>query len=130
MRGVSGSGKSTKARELCEGYGSVVCSADEYFMADGEYKFDPAKLGQAHAWCQGRFSAALEANVDVVVVDNTNTRRWEYERYVKLAEKAGYEVELVKVGSLDEESLKLYADRNRHGVGPDIIQKQAERFEE
>ena len=57
MRGISGSGKSTKAREIMAkenscGNAAIICSADDFFMASGKYKFDASKLGQAHAWCR------------------------------------------------------------------------------
>lgn len=130
LRGVSGSGKSTHAKELVKGLNSsIVCSADGFFMKDGEYNFDAKLLGQAHAWCKGKVAAALELGVERVVVDNTNTAYWEYEPYLKLGEEAGYEIEIHTLGSLDEDSLKQYANRNKHGVSIDIIRKQAKRFE-
>jgi hypothetical protein len=49
-RGLPGAGKSTYVATLSPG--AVVCSADSYFVGpDGAYRFDPAKLGQAHEAC-------------------------------------------------------------------------------
>ena len=130
MRGVSGSGKSTKARKLVTDEGnSIICSADDYFMKDGEYVFDGRELGKAHAWCLGKVAAAMEIGLRLIVLDNTNTQRWEYQPYLALAAAEGYEVEFVLVGDLDEASLKTYAQRNSHGVPLAVIQKQARRFE-
>ena len=56
MRGLPGSGKSTRARQhvaAAAGAGSTVCSADDYFVAlgGGKYRFDPRQLGAAsHGW--------------------------------------------------------------------------------
>jgi predicted kinase len=136
LRGVSGSGKSTRAKELCkevlgQGKQAVTCSADEFFVdpATGDYNFDSRKLGEAHAWCRGNAHMAMRLGVDLVVIDNTNTRRWEYEGYIKMAADAGYEVSEEIVGQFDESNLKAYANRNKHGVPLDAIRKMAQRFE-
>lgn len=138
LRGVSGAGKSTKAKELIEEFResnpdgvTYVCSADHFFIdpASGEYKFDPKKIGTAHAWCKGNAHAALSLGVDLVIIDNTNTQRWEFEPYVDLADHFGYECELCTVGELDDASLKVYANRNSHGVPLEAIRRMAKRFE-
>ena len=135
LRGVSGSGKSTRAKEIKKEAAAkhevcYVCSADDYFMRDGKYEFDAKLLSQAHAWCKGKAEAVMYlAAADVVVVDNTNTQHWEYKPYIEMAQEHGYEVEVIKVGQLDESNLKAYANRNRHGVSLDVIRKQAKRFE-
>jgi len=137
MRGVSGSGKTTKAKELInetlkEGDTAIVCSADRFFIdpASGKYEFDHRKLGMAHAFCRGKVEAAIHLAADLVIVDNTNTQKWEYAPYVALAEENGYECEEVMVGTLDESDLKVYANRNKHGVPLDSIRKMANRFQE
>lgn len=48
LRGVSGSGKSTEAMRLANNNKDVICSADDYFMKDGEYIFNPSLLAAAH----------------------------------------------------------------------------------
>jgi len=50
LRGLPGSGKSTFANLL----GGIHVEADQYFIQDGEYKFDASKLKQAHNWCKLR----------------------------------------------------------------------------
>lgn len=130
MRGVSGSGKSTRAKELTRGQpNTYVCSADDFFMKNGKYEFDQRRLTEAHAWCKGRFHAALELGVGTIVVDNTNTQKWEYQPYVDAAAQAGYEVKIERVGELDETNLRVYANRNKHGVPLEVLRKQAKRFE-
>jgi predicted kinase len=52
LRGLPGSGKSTLAKSL----GGMQIEADKYFMDGDEYKFDPSKLKEAHAWCQNAVS--------------------------------------------------------------------------
>jgi predicted kinase len=130
MRGVSGSGKSTRAKELTRGKpNTMICSADDFFMKNGHYEFDQRMLSQAHAWCRGKFQAALEMGLEIIVVDNTNTQHWEYKDYVDLATAYGCTVEVERVGELDETSLRTYANRNKHGVPLEVLRKQAKRFE-
>jgi len=135
MRGVSGSGKSTKAREILKqvaaGEIAYICSADDYFIdrSSGMYNFDPKKIGGAHSWCKAKAETAMDLGVNIVIIDNTNTKRWEYQPYIDLAEHFGYEVQIETVGQIDESNLKVYANRNKHGVSLDVIKKQAARFE-
>jgi len=137
MRGVSGSGKSTRAKELMkehlqtEGASAIICSADQWFVnhETGEYEFDAKKLSQAHAYCRTRADTACELGVGLVIIDNTNTRKWEYEGYLKIAERFGYDVDVEVVGQLDDSNLKVYANRNRHGVDLEVVRAQAKRFE-
>jgi predicted kinase len=115
MRGLPGSGKSTLAATLNADLGGIICSADHYFMVDGEYRYDPAQIGEAHKACRERFEAAL-AEGRSVIVDNTNTRTWEYLPYVKAAREAGYKVEVHEVFCAGSWMAELFAERCRHGV--------------
>jgi methylase of polypeptide subunit release factors len=119
LRGISGSGKSTVAAALvraAEGSGrpAVVCSADAYFLdpTTGEYLFDPTKLPAAHAACLASFESALSMDVShtfvssndqklaappVVIVDNTNTKRWEYAKYEDHARRVGAQLKFLEL---------------------------------
>ena len=148
MRGVPGSGKSTEAekmvKEYCEDMDDwtlgVVCSADKYFVRpDGVYDFSFKTLKNAHKWCRGTAEKWMSKDLgaaDLIVIDNTNTRLWEYETYLDLAKQYGYTVELKVVGKMDRitgkfnrDSVKEYAERNSHGVPVDKVIEMAERFE-
>lgn len=134
LRGVSGSGKSTRARELVKqaeanNLKALVCSADMFFMdPNGNYVFDSKLLSKAHFWCKTRAELACELGVDLIIIDNTNTQLWEYEKYMNYANYHGYEVEEEVIGQLDEANLKVYANRNKHEVPLNMIRKQAKRF--
>ena len=136
MRGVPGSGKSTKAKEIAEecfyaGGHPVICSADDFFVDSStkQYNFDPKRLPAAHTYCRGKAEGAMEAEADAVIIDNTNMKRWDFSAYVSMATQYHYEVEEVVVGSFDAKSLETYAARNIHGVPKTSIQKMADRFE-
>ena len=58
LRGIPGAGKSTLAKQL----GDSHFETDGFFMVDGEYKFDPTKLREAHQWCQSQVELAMIQN--------------------------------------------------------------------
>lgn len=122
VRGLPGAGKSTFA-------GSDAIEADKYFCQNptGEYQFDPKQLKDAHAWCQNRTRAALEAGLDATVA-NTFTQRWEMQSYIDMAKELGAELVVHDVydGGQTDETL---ADRNVHGVPLEAIQRMRARYE-
>lgn len=153
MRGLPGSGKSTKAKELAEqakslGLSVGIYSTDEYFMQDGRYNFNPDKIGAAHAWNQDRVKAAMNSGQDVVIVDNTNTTHWECEHYEVMALDGLYEVEYQEPDSswwlenriilgvpnattkpLQEKFADVLVSKNTHGVPKAGILKMMQRWE-
>lgn len=119
MRGLPGSGKTTKAKELAGEQGAVV-SADDFFMVDGEYKFDPSKIGQAHGAC---FRRAIEhlsftglPHPKVLVVDNTNISNIEIAPYVLLAQAHGWDHKIVTLHTTKVGIVAECVKRNTHGV--------------
>tara|TARA_A100001234_G_scaffold208106_1_gene205881 strand:- start:71 stop:703 length:633 start_codon:yes stop_codon:yes gene_type:complete len=62
-----------------------VCSADDYFMKNGKYKFDSTNLKWAHQQCQGKVCTAL-MNKKVVLVANTNLYTDHINMYNKMKE--------------------------------------------
>ena len=124
MRGLPGSGKSTKAQS----YGGTIVSADDYFIQGGEYKFDSSKLGAAHGQCKRLAEEAMRRGDPIIVVDNTNTTEREYKDYVDMANSYGYAVEFDVVGSggvgVDE-----LAKRNTHGVPKENIERMVNRWQ-
>ena len=94
LRGLPGSGKSTEAARLvASGAYDLVCEADQFFETKDGYRFDPAKLKDAHADCFARTRSALEAGKRVIVA-NTFTRAWEFRAYLDYARTYGIPVEV------------------------------------
>lgn len=125
MRGVSGSGKSTAARRLAGDSGKIH-STDDYFMHGEKYLFDPSKLQRNHQLNFEAFRADLALGVSPIIVDNTNTRKWEYKNYVEAAKEAGYEVEIVEMPHPDPFTA---AKRSLHGVPEESIRRMIARWE-
>jgi tRNA uridine 5-carbamoylmethylation protein Kti12 len=102
MQGCSGSGKSTiaeliKAGYLAQGATVEIHSTDNYFMSDGKYKFNPKLLGVNHGKNQQAVVTSMDNKVDVVIVDNTNTKKAHVKPYIDSAAEHKYDVQVVRV---------------------------------
>jgi predicted kinase len=126
LRGIPGSGKSTYVRDHFRG--AIVCSADKFFTKDGEYKFDPSFLKDAHTYCYNQFAQACEFGEQgiFIVVDNTNSRIWEFQNYLNLAKDLNIPVSVIRFTS----SVVDATNRNIHGVPIEAIQRMSDRFED
>lgn len=122
LRGLPGSGKSTVAELLSENGKYPVCTADDFFMKDGEYKFNPAQLGLAHGWCQKKAGEAMRRGDEKIIIANTNTTEREFKPYVEIAEEYGYMVICLVVEN-------RHSGKNVHNVPEDRIQIMKERFD-
>lgn len=131
LRGLPGSGKSSVVELLTAANPeAVVCSADHFFEKDGEYNFDPKLLPEAHGACLQKAKDAMEAGTPLVIVDNTNTQRWEFAEYTKAALESGYRVHELTVGRPTKlTEVELCAKRNTHRVPKASIHRMSERFE-
>jgi len=121
VRGLPGSGKSTVGAKF-----GVVRSADDYFMSDGVYNFDPSKIVAAHAACQKAVKNDL--NGDIAVVANTFCMGWELNPYIKIAAEVSAAIVVVDMfdAGLDDAGLEA---RNLHGVSAVIIAGMRARWE-
>jgi len=147
LRGPSGSGKTTWTKKLADklakdGIGVTVVSADHFFestetsMGDvgvhehPVYNFDVTKLPEAHQYSLNAFLRALLEEHPVIVVDNTNERRWEYMNYEMAAKLAGYEIEIVEFVCETIGDVRTCARRSAHRVPLAVTAKKAVFMEE
>lgn len=124
VRGLPGSSKSTTASLL----NLTAFSADDYFVGDDKvYRFDPSKLGQAHAACQTWVDDFLSRGISCAVA-NTFTQRWEMEPYLRMA--SDYDARIVVIdcfdGGMTDEELAV---KNVHGVPVEGIRAMRKRWE-
>lgn len=126
MRGVPGSGKSTLAQKLAMGIG-VIHSTDNYFYADGEYRFDPEKLREYHDKNFHAFCESLSNGCEIVICDNTNTQPWHFKRYAEVAAQAGYCVAFVVMPHPDP---CVAASRTTHNVPANAIKRMIETWQD
>jgi 2',3'-cyclic-nucleotide 3'-phosphodiesterase len=130
MRGLPGSGKSTLVKKIQAKYkGAVVCSADNYFSNDGEYKFEHDELSYAHQECKNKAKEACDAGEPVVVIDNTNIRRWEMNNYFGIAHQKNYDVILVEPLTTWKFDPVELAKQNSHGVTEEVIRGKVSHFQ-
>ena len=122
LRGLPGSGKSTLAKLLAD---KDYChkEADMFFVdRDGNYKFEPSKIKDAHSWCQDEVAFLMKYEHSPIVVSNTFTQEWEMDAYYKMAEEFGY-----RVTSIITEN--RHGGKNEHGVPDDKLETMKNRFE-
>jgi len=126
VRGVPGSGKSTFAKSIAKPW--QIFEADQFFMNNGEYKFDYTKIKDAHNDCKRKVHKAIHPSLfrrlfyNTVVVSNTFTQEWEMRFYEIIARKYGYRVFHVVVEN-------RHGGVNEHGVPEDKLKVMKNRFE-
>lgn len=139
-RGVPGQGKSFLAKQIQlynnkVGIKTEIFSTDNFWMlADGTYRFDPARLGIAHQWNQRQVEIALDReNVsdipDCVIIDNTNLRFEELIPYLKIAKYRGVSVFEVVPNTPWMYNIDECVKRNQHGVPREAIERMMKKFE-
>ncbi len=127
MRGLPGAGKNHWiAQQEWYKEDPIICSADDYFMVKGEYKFDQLKIGLAHRFCLDTFERHTRYTdsmaVDLIVVNNTNITAAEIAPYWALADMRGYEVLIVEIVARIDDCIQ----RNVHGVPSRVISTMQE----
>jgi predicted kinase len=135
MRGIPGSGKSTKAKELV-GEG-IIHSTDDVIESQGDYnKFfaamfeskDFTPLSRAHSTNLKNAIKSLKEGLSPVIVDNTNIKQNESKAYVKAALELGLSDNNIKFVDIGTNGLpaEILAERNTHGVPLEKIQSLIE----
>jgi predicted kinase len=126
MRGIPGSGKSTKSKQLA-GANGVIHSTDDVIEAQGDYNEffekmfaskDFSPLSKAHSTNLKNLIESLKNGVSPVILDNTNIKQNEAKAAVKTALEMGLDdknIQFVDIGTGGLSAQQL-ADRNTHGV--------------
>lgn len=134
MQGIPGSGKSTLARILRDyhvssltapsgvEYTAAILSTDEFWGKD--YRFDPAKLAEAHRWNQARTIRAMEEGINYIYIDNTNILKSQAAPYFMMGDIFGYEASVVHVDVSLEVAVKRNASREYHRRVPEAKVKE------
>lgn len=135
MRGIPGSGKSYAAKALFDHFTEksmsvVINSTDEFFMKNGEYKWNPASVGFAHNWNQKRTQQAMLDKLNAIIVDNTNTTWKEIEPYARMAKDNGYFIIIVEPTTEWAKDAVECSKRNQHSVPLASIEKMLARWQD
>jgi len=117
VRGLSSSGKSTFAEML----GRAICCADDYFMHNNEYLWNPKDIGKAHEWCQRKCRRFMKKQIGHVIVANTSTTERELKPYMDLGRQFGYRIFSIIVETRHD-------SKNNHNVPDETLNKMRARF--
>lgn len=118
VRGLPGAGKTVFTNLLKVDF---TVSADDFFVKDGQYLFDKSKLDQAHNWCINKVEEKMKSNYDIAV-HNTFTTEWEFNPYIKLAEKFEYTVHSIIIEN-------RHKSKSIHNVPIETIRRMKNRFQ-
>jgi predicted kinase len=126
LRGVVGSGKSTMAKFI----NGVVASADSYFITDGIYKFDVQQLDTAHKYCYQTAEIYLQNEYPTITIDNTNSTKREYQKYIQLASQYKYKVIILEIECNDKIQAMEFGKRNIHHNNMKAIINMYQKWEQ
>ena len=133
FRGVPGSGKSFLATHCSEYLNDsanvAICSADFYFMREGEYKYSTKLLPKAHTYCLDLFLQALAEGTQLIVIDNTHSRKWEYEIYRYISSILSFRYHILEVPCHTQKLLETYRSRNQHNIDEKTAMSIFKRWE-
>lgn len=134
VRGLPGGGKSYLANEIREvaeldNMSCVVLSTDDFWMVDGEYKFNGRRLSEAHQWNQARFRKHVGDGTEIIVVDNTNTQFWEMAPYMEFAIANDYIITIREPTTSWAKDIDECVKRNTHNVPRQAIEKMMNRWD-
>lgn len=123
VRGVTGAGKSYFVENVLDGTkGYNWFEADDYFVdQNGEYKFDPTKLGTAHGICRANTIRSLLETP--VIVSNTFTSDWEVDQYIDIAVRLGVNYTVIVVEGRGR-------FKNKHGVPDEKAEQMRTKLKE
>ena len=127
VRGVPGSGKSTTSKHLAGENGVIHAVDDLHKDASGNFLWNEALEEELYRKNFELFKASCKSGVSVVVCDNINVTRNEYQKYVDCALENDY---VTSVVTLSKPTPSLAALRNKHSVTLEQIKDMYERWED
>lgn len=135
LRGLPGAGKTFIANKYLSHImhafdtpNSIILSSDDYFITNGVYQFDKDKIQEAHKWNWERFRAEVEKETPLIIIDNTNIRKFHYAHYLDYASRHNY-LTLVAIIPHNETTNKELSERNIHNVSQESIRIMRKNFE-
>lgn len=137
-RGLPGSGKSTKAKQLPGVQPQNVFSSDDLISKDPiEYAKFFEDMSQKQNWQPiidkhkentNRVIQAMQKGISPIVLDNTNIEAWNCKKCVEQAIQYGYKVEFVDAGTGGLTVEELHK-RNIHSVPKSQLQEMLDKYQ-
>lgn len=131
MRGLPGSGKSTKAKKLHQEHGGMIFSSDEFCMVNGVYQWTPDKAPLVNQITVSHTKIAMQVDeIETIIVDNVNIRLLEMYPYLELAIDHGYKIRYEYSDAPWAWDVDECAKRNTHGVSRKTIREMLDHYED
>lgn len=140
LRGLPGSGKTYLAEKYLTSIASVyktidgavpptsILSSDDFFTKKGVYHFDKDSIQEAHKWNWERFRVEIDKSSPLIIVDNTNIKKFHYAHYLDYATRHNY-LTIIILLPHNETTNKELSERNVHGVDQETIRRMRKSFE-
>jgi len=125
IRGLPGSGKSTKAASLKKSTGADWFEADMFFDTINGYQWNRDLLHQAHQWCQLNTLQSLYAGRSVIV-SNTFTTIKEMQPYLDILNTANSSEKYPRLRIIEMRTQY----ESIHNVPKETLQKMSSRWQE
>lgn len=134
FRGLPGSGKTTRAREIAAQTGAILIEPDALLVQDGIYQYSPERYAMAVMQCESLidmltyFDGPLDDGsvlVPDIIYADVLPRRADVQRVINQYWFPP-KVEVIDCMITPKESLR----RNRHNVKPEDIKRMAEQWED
>ena len=107
----------------------VILSSDDYFLGSNKvYTFDKDKIQEAHKWNWERFRSEVEKGTPLIIIDNTNIKKFHYAHYLDYATRHNY-ITLIVLIPHNESTNRELSKRNIHGVDQETIRRMRKSFE-
>lgn len=125
LRGLPGTGKTTLTNFLLS-KGAWSVSVSEYWSKDNPFQKD--KVNAAYEWCFQQFKQLISGGAELIVVDNSNLKKFHFHHYVDYAQRHGYLVGVVTMPH-NHLSEKEMSERSSTGTPQLTVRKLIETFE-
>lgn len=129
LRGIPGSGKSQKAREIATEYKGTIVSVDNYFERNGEYKFLDTEISRAYGYVEGQVDILMQQQTQLIIADGIHQSEKHLRGYQALADKYGYELEIQYPDGEHIFDVEHCFRHSIHRVPRRTLQKIKDRFE-
>lgn len=128
LRGLPGSGKSEKAKQLV-GNG-IIHSTDNFFIKNGRYVFDSDNVGKFHYFNLMNSIRSMQRGISPIIIDNTNIMAFYCASYVDQGKMYGYEIIIIEPDTSWAFDVEELVKRNKHGAPRETILEMLEQYEE
>ena len=88
------------------------------------YVFDYDKLKDAHEFCKKEAEKAVKEKKQIVIINNTHVKIWEFKHYLNLAKEYGYRVVIMEAKTPWAWDARLLAERSTHSVPFDLLEQK------